>query len=471
MKIEHGDRMEYHVNFYGEGEATNPLFKGEFLESCFVVDSIDGVTTLMVGMGSEFEERNQIKEIYATAVKEMIKHGIEGFSCDIVKVMERYGEEALRDIVEGLILGEYEPEHFPTKEKFECTVSLTGGLWNKEQGQVVQEMIYVLQGVIFARDMVNKPANMLRPSDFVQEISEFMEGLPVEIAVFSKKELEEMGLGGLMTVGGSSMFPPYLLVMRYLPNKGGSITGLVGKGVTCDTGGYCIKSAGSMEGIKGDMAGGAAVAGAVFALAQNEVTENVVAVIPICENRIASDAYIPGDVITSYSGRTIEVLNTDAEGRLILADAISFAIQNEQVERVVDIATLTGAVAVALGGQVAGTLSQNEEFYQEFEKAFKISGERYHRLPWYREHEKMIKSSIADVKNVGGNHSGSITAGLFLKQFVEGRPWIHLDIAGTASVDPPLFAYQSKGATGAGVTSLYYLCKNTSQYTSTALHK
>lgn len=137
MKIGHGDRMGYHVNFYGEGEAANPLFKGGFLESCFVVDSIDGRTTLMVGMGNEFEERNQIKEIYSAAVEEMMKHGIKEFSCDIAKVMERYGEEALRDIVEGLILGEYEPEHFPAIEKCECTVSLTGGLWNKEQEQVV----------------------------------------------------------------------------------------------------------------------------------------------------------------------------------------------------------------------------------------------------------------------------------------------------------------------------------------------
>jgi len=451
--------MEYHVDFFSEGEVKNPLFKGEFLENHFVVDSGKGITTFMVGMGKEFEERNQIKEVYAAAVKEMKKYRIKEFSCDIAQVMKGYGEEALRDIVEGLILGEYEPEHFPAREKYECTVSLTGGRWTKEQEQVVQEMISVLQGVMLARDMVNKPANMLRPSDFVREISEFMKGLPIEIVVFSKDELEEMGMAGLLMVGGSSTFPPYLFVMRYLPKKEGPITGLVGKGVTCDTGGYCIKPAGSMEGIKGDMAGGAAVAGAVFALAKNEIMENVVAVIPMCENKIAPDAYIPGDVITSYSGKTIEVLNTDAEGRLILADAISYAVQNEQTERIVDIATLTGAVAVALGGQVAGTLSQNEEFYQKFQKAFETSGERYHRLPWYREHETMIKSTIADVKNVGGNYSGSITAGLFLKRFVEDRPWIHLDIGGTASVDPPLFAYQSKGATGAGVTSLYYLCK------------
>lgn len=213
-----------------------------------------------------------------------------------------------------------------------------------------------------------------------------------------------------------------------------------------------------MVGIKGDMAGGAAVAGAIYALAKNRKQTNVVGLIPMVENRISSGSMLPGDVITSYSGKTIEIIDTDAEGRLILADAVSYAVRNEHVSRVLDIATLTGAVCTSLGFGAAGMLSDNGEFCREFERAYEKSGERYVRFPIYEEYERMIQSEIADVKNVGGKFAGSITAGLFIREFAEQTPWIHLDIAGSAWVDPPVFEYQSKGASGAGVTSMYYLC-------------
>ena len=237
------------------------------------------------------------------------------------------------------------------------------------------------------------------------------------------------------------------------------IFGLIGKGVTCDSGGYCLKPANSMLGIRGDMAGAASVIGSIYALAKNNIKTNVVAITPICENRISDSSLLPGDVISSYSGKTIEVLNTDAEGRLILADAVSYGIINEKITKVLDIATLTGAVVNLLGFSIGGVMCDNQELFNNFERAHNISGERYLRLPFYKEHKSMIESSIADIKNLGKSHCGTLTAGLFIREFAQGKPWIHIDIAGTAWVEPPIFEYQSKGATGAGVTTIYELCK------------
>ena len=229
--------------------------------------------------------------------------------------------------------------------------------------------------------------------------------------------------------------------------------------MTCDTGGYCLKASSSMKGIKGDMAGGAAVCGALLALAANQTPINVTAVIPAVENRISPESFIPGDVIGSLSGKTIEVGNTDAEGRLILADAVTYAVEKEGAAKVVDIATLTGAVVGMFGFTTAGFLSNDEEFCAAFQSAYARSGEQYWRLPAFPEYRKMIESPVADVSNVSTDGCGTITAGLFIGAFVEERPWIHIDIAGTAWVDSPRWAYQTNGATGAGVTTLYELCK------------
>lgn len=266
-----------------------------------------------------------------------------------------------------------------------------------------------------------------------------------------------------LTVGNSALHPPRLIVLRYRGGGDEDPICLVGKGVTCDTGGYCLKAASSMKGIKGDMAGAAAVWGAVLALAANHVPVNVTAVIPSVENRISPDSYIPGDIIASMSGKTIEVGNTDAEGRLILADGVTYAIREEHAARIVDIATLTGAVVGMFGFTTAGYLSNNEGFSDAFQAAYHRSGEQYWPLPTFPEYRKMIESPLADLSNTSSDGCGTITAGLFIGAFAEDKPWIHIDIAGTAWVDSPRFEYQTKGATGAGVTTLYELCKGYAQ--------
>lgn len=445
-------------------EQAVPFFKGGFLSTEFA--SLEGEPTLLVGLGSQPLDKFKVKEAAAKAVSEGRKRDFAALTLHIAPFLEAQNPETVRDLAEGALLGDYSLPCFgekqeAAKEKLECRIYLSGipSEYQEEAKSLCTEASCIAEGVRFARDMVNMPGNRLRPEDFARYVTEQMAGLNVEVECFHQDALREMGMHALLAVGDSSEFPPCLLVLRYrgMPDHS-RITGLVGKSVTCDTGGYCLKAAASMTGIKGDMAGGAAVAGAVYALAKSGEKTNVTALLPMCENRISAGSLLPGDVISSYSGKTIEVLNTDAEGRLILADAVSYAVKNENVTELLDIATLTGAVAGLLGFTIGGVLCDSDSWYAEFKHAYEVSGERYLRIPYYEEHEKLIESKLADVKNVTKD-CGTIGAGLFIRAFAEGTPWLHLDIAGTAWVESPIFAFQSAGATGAGVSTLYQLCR------------
>lgn len=318
----------------------------------------------------------------------------------------------------------------------------------------------VARWTCFARDLVNAPANRLTPADMAREMADAAASVGAEAQILDEAALAGLGMEALLTVGRSAAHPPRLIVLRWRGGGAEAPIALVGKGVTCDTGGYCLKAASSMKGIKGDMAGGAAVCGALLALAENKVPVNAVAVIPAAENRISPDSYIPGDVIGSMAGKTIEIGNTDAEGRLILADAVTYALEQEGADRLVDICTLTGAVVAMFGFTTAGLLASDDAFYARFQAAAARTGEQYWRLPMFEEYQKMIESPIADLSNTSSDGCGTITAGLFIGAFTQGRPWIHLDVAGTAWVDAPRREYQVKGATGAGVSTLFELCRS-----------
>lgn len=401
-------------------------------------------------------------EVFAKAAKLLPEWDIAGCTLDITACKDVFGEDFVEEAVLGILMGLYKLPSLKgeeNKEEKDYHIYLyTKNGFTEKQKQKIRESSSIGEGIRFARDMVNLPGNKLRPMEFARRITEFVEPLGVEVQLLTLAQLKTLGMKALTGVGTSSEYPPCLLILRYLKGKPGEeIIGYVGKGVTCDTGGYCLKSSASMAGIKGDMAGGAAVAGALYALAKNQKKANVVGCIPICENRISSGCLLPGDVISSYQGKTIEIKNTDAEGRLILADAAAYAVAVEKADKIVDIATLTGAVVNLLGFTVGGAICDNDTLYGDFEKAFERAGERYARIPFYPEHEEMIQSEIADVKNMGESHCGTISAGLFIRSFLGGVPWLHLDIAGTAWVDSPIFAFQHKGATGAGVSTLYHL--------------
>lgn len=438
------------------------VYHGKYLEVFYL--PMNHQAALFIGYGKEKPSMVEIKEIFAKTSKTLIQYGVKCCSMDVSVFIKQLGIDVLRHIVMGLSLGEYEFNWKESKEKATCEYQLYGLERQEEVVQMIQEAVMLSEEIMFARNMVNMPGNHLRPMDFARAIQEYMATLPsdapIEIQTLVYGELKAIGMQALAGIGGSSEYPPCLFVIRYKGDPESSeITGLIGKGVTCDTGGYCLKGAKSMSGIKGDMAGAAAVVGAIHGLAKQKIKVNVTACLPLCENRISMGAYLPGDVITGYSGKTIEILNTDAEGRLILSDALSYGIKEEGMTKVLDIATLTGAVWNTLGFTIGGAMSDNDEFYQEFEKGLQYSAETYLRFPFGKEHEKMIKSNIAEIKNMGADCCGTITAGLFIRAFAENKPWIHLDIAGTAWTDNPNFEFESKGATGAGVTSIYFLLK------------
>ncbi|MBU3204418.1 leucyl aminopeptidase [Clostridium algidicarnis] len=442
-------------------EKVNKVFYKKYKTSIPFIEE-GGVSLLYVGLGEKSKfSFNKIKDIVAYSIKQIKKYEVEDIAIDISMFLKEYDVRCITEVVLGINLGLYELKNYKTSKKQEKYNIFIQGYEGYNEEKIVEEIrlgTNISDGVMLARDLVNTPANMLTPIIMAETIASIHEDTAVDVEVFDENYIKDIGMEAFYTVGKSSGNPPRLIVLRYLADPSSKdITALVGKGVTCDTGGYCLKPSNSMEGIKGDMAGGAAVAGAIYSLAKNNVKANVVGVIPASENRISRESFIPGDVIGSMSGKTIEVLNTDAEGRLILADAVTYAIQKEGASKIIDIATLTGSVVNALGFSTAGVLTNNDKFFKEFKEAYNKSGEQYWRFPICDEHRDMIKSNIADIKNMGKSYCGTITAGLFIEEFVENMPWIHLDIAGTAWVDTPLYEYQSKGATGAGVTSMYYL--------------
>ena len=313
----------------------------------------------------------------------------------------------------------------------------------------------VAQGVALTKELVTEPANIIYPESFVERCQHLKE-LGVEISVLDDQDMAALGMGALLGVAQGSRRPARLLVMKWDGTGGAQQrpVALVGKGVTFDTGGISIKPAAGMEDMKWDMGGAGAVAGAMKALAGRKAKAYVVGVCGLVENMPDGNAQRPGDVVTSMSGQTIEVLNTDAEGRLVLCDALHWVQENYNPEYIVDLATLTGAIIVSLGSEYAGLFSNSDELADKLTAAGKASGDALWRFPLSKAYDKMIDSPIADMKNIGGKGAGSITAAQFLGRFIkDGVKWAHLDIAGTVWADKPGPVWD-KGATGFGVRLL-----------------
>ena len=295
----------------------------------------------------------------------------------------------------------------------------------------------VAEGVEIARTLVNEPANVIFPESFAAQAKE-LEKLDVEVTIMDEKAMAKLGMGALLAVGQGSERESRFVVMRWKGHKTKKTppVAIIGKGVCFDTGGISIKPAGSMEDMKGDMAGAACVVGLMHALAKRKAKAHVVGVIGLVENMPSANAYRPGDILTSMSGQTIEVVNTDAEGRLVLADALWWTKENVKPRLMVNLATLTGAVIVALGVENAGLFSNDDELAAQLTHAGLATGETLWRMPLGPAYDKLIDSRFADMKNSGGRHGGSITAAQFLKRFVGDTPWAHLDIAGVGMASP-----------------------------------
>ena len=314
----------------------------------------------------------------------------------------------------------------------------------------------VAGGVALARSLVNEPANILGTLEFAAA-AKGLEKIGVEVEILGEKEMKKLGMGALLGVAQGSVRPPRLVIMRW---NGGKLKdkpiAFVGKGVVFDSGGVSIKPAAGMEDMKGDMGGAAAVTGLMHALASRKAKANVIGMIGLVENMVDANAQRPGDIVTSMSGQTIEVLNTDAEGRLVLADALHYCNTKFKPAFMVNLATLTGAIIVALGQEYAGLFSNNDELAARLSEAGLATGEKLWRMPMAPEYDKLIDSKNADVKNIGGRHAGAITAAQFIKRFVGDTPWAHLDIAGTAMGSPASDVNTSWGS-GFGVRLLNQL--------------
>jgi leucyl aminopeptidase len=312
---------------------------------------------------------------------------------------------------------------------------------------------HIVDGVIIARELVNEPPNVLFPVEFARRAS-LLRKLGVEVEVLDVKAMTKLGMGALLGVAQGSTQPGRTVIMRWNGGKrGDQPVAFVGKGVCFDTGGISIKGAANMEDMKGDMGGAACVVGLMHALAARKAKVNAVGAIGLVENMPDGNAQRPGDIVTSMSGQTIEIINTDAEGRLVLADVLWHVAKKFKPKFMVDLATLTGAIMVALGTEYAGLFSNNDELAERLSKVGLSTGERVWRMPLGPEYDKQIDSQFADVKNAGGRNGGSITAAQFLQRFVDDTPWAHLDIAGTAMGAPKTEINHSWGS-GYGVRLL-----------------
>ena len=317
-----------------------------------------------------------------------------------------------------------------------------------------QRWVPVVEGVSLTRELVTEPANIIYPETFVERVKASVKGTGLDVEVLDRAAMEKLGMGALLGVAQGSVREGRLLILNWKGGGKGQPTAFVGKGVTFDTGGISIKPAAGMEMMKWDMGGAGAVVGAMKALALRKAKANIVAICGLVENMPGGNAQRPGDVVTTMSGQTVEVINTDAEGRLVLADAVTYVQRNYKPGTIIDLATLTGAILISLGHEWAGLFSNNDDLAGKLQSAGEESGDKLWRMPLAEPFDRLIDSPIADMKNVGPREGGSITAAQFIQRFVEnGVKWAHIDMAGKAWSDKASATYE-KGATGYGVRLL-----------------
>ena len=456
------------------GAISRAVARGEFAGSLGETITIDTMGRLpaqavvVVGLGPAAEfNYDRARHVAGAAARQARKAGA-GTMATIVHGAGVGGLEAARAAratTEGTIMGLYRFDRYRTSEqdgpKHEVErVIIAERDTNKahlmeagvRRGQVLA------RAVNMTRDLVVTPANDMTPTRMAEAAAEMARGLPLDLQVLERADMERLGMGALLGVAQGSAEPPKLIVLHYRPQNGrrGRPIALVGKGITFDSGGISLKPGEGMGDMKMDMAGGAAVLGAMRAIAELGAGVEVYGIVPATENMPSGSAQRPGDVVRAMNGKTIEIISTDAEGRLILADAVSYA-NTLGVGAIVDIATLTGACVVALGNHATGLISNHDGLAEAVIHAGAEAGERIWRLPLFDEYKDQMKSDIADIKNTGGRAAGTITGGYFIGYFAGDTPWVHLDIAGTAWRSDKDYGEWPKGATGVGVRTLTHL--------------
>lgn len=438
----------------------NKDFKGDLEETFFHYSKgKQEKRILLLGLGeSEKASVENIRKAYASLVRACHKKKIKTANVILPEIAELFHDELIRGITEGMLLANYQfvgLKHDSIKDSPFVPLEkcfLIG--MKKEDEKIVQKAQKILSCVYETRELVNGNADLVTP-EYIADFAKKLETAhpKIKTTVFDKKRIEKEKMGLLLAVGRAASNDPAFIISSYKgnPDSKEHIV-LVGKGVTYDTGGLSLKTV-NMELMKSDMAGGATVLGALHAAALLGLKRNITAVVPAAENAIGSRSYKLGDVYRSYSGKTVEITNTDAEGRLVLADAVAYAVKNLHPTCIVDIGTLTGGIVVALGEEIMGIFSNDKELTSAFEKASKLTGEMLWPMPLHLDYKKLLKSDVADIKNSGARLAHPIQPAIFLNEFIGKTPWVHIDFAGPAFCTKP-FSYHPQFATGIGVRLL-----------------
>jgi leucyl aminopeptidase len=416
---------------------------------------------VVVGLGKKKElDTNKIRGAVAETCRYLrgkgaatLASGVPGNDINDIKA-----EDTVQAITEGSLLGLYTFRRHITKKGNDLGEIKQFTIVGREKRQLekaIEKGKITAEAANWARDMVNEPSNFKTPAAMAEAARRLAKEYGLKVEIFEKEKIKELGMGGLLGVAQGSQQPPRFIVLSYRGRPSEELDlALVGKGITFDSGGISIKPSENMGEMKDDMAGGASVLATLAALAQLKPKINVTALVPATENMPSGTAMKPGDVITAMNGKTIEVLNTDAEGRLILADALSYA-KKLQAKAIIDVATLTGACQIALGKITSGLFTNNQPLLDKVIAASKEVGEPAWQLPMFDEYKELIKSDIADIKNIGNRYGGAITAAKFLEEFVDKTPWVHLDLTGP--INDKEKGYLVKGATGIPVRTLINL--------------
>lgn len=449
------DKKANLVKFVYKNQTDNPYFKadlGEILPN-------PSESTILLGLG---EKEKLDKESFKKAIYKLGKSAIKldldelSFEKENIDIEDN---NFVSQIIEAVSLASYNFDHYKEEKSAKIeNINFKEGL----DDDAISEQLTILDSQAFARDLVNLRSNDIYPESLAQATKERLTR-DVEVKIYDEKQIKDLGLTAYLEVGKGSDNPPRFIVIEYLNgDKEQKPLVFVGKGITYDSGGYSIKPSDGMKTMNADMGGAGTVIGALDAISSNELKVNVVGIIAACENSISGKSYKPGDVIRARNGLTIEVDNTDAEGRITLADAVNYGVTEYDPEFIIDLATLTGACLVALAETYTGAVTNNQETFEKVLAAANEADEKIWQLPNDDTIRKYNESEVADVKNSGGRLGGTITAGQFIENFVEEKPWVHLDIAGTAYLSKAQGLYE-KGATGVHVKTLYNLAKKYSK--------
>lgn len=464
MKFHFRDNEGVSIKFIFEdkADAKSIYFEGKEGE----IFPIESENKILVGLGKQ-EKFNLDKLVSAayTLGRFIGKRDIKSLKINNDTLDKIDNKKYFFSVVEGLYLSSYNFDHYKSeKDNFNLeNVSFNvPDLDNDETKEELDELIKVLEGQYLARNLVNLRSNDIYPETLAEEAKKNLSDLGVKVKVFDKEEIEKIGLKSFLEVSKGSAKEPKFIVMEYLNGNDEKPLVFVGKGLTYDSGGYSVKPTSGMSTMNSDMGGSGTVIGAMKAIASNGLKVNVVGIVAACENMISGDAYKPGDVIGSLSGKTIEVDNTDAEGRLTLADAVYYGADKYNPAVLIDLATLTGAALVALGERYTAVVTNSDRAFEALQVAADEAREKIWKMPNDPDFKELYKSDVADFKNSGGRFAGTITAGQFVGEFVKDVDWIHMDIAGTAYYSAN-FGNYPKGATGVHVKTLYNFAKNYSK--------